>query len=204
MITNTAILVGNTTDFSKIKSYISKYPDAEIFSLNFKSHEKLSKEKISHEIAENFLNDEELTMGNDVSQLVIQGEDGSLSDFLLLRSWINSGWDESLSGGPAKFILANHSVRADALFLEAPEEPALKCKRGIASTSGWVAEQEVNREQNYDGYGVLNVSYFVTLAAAGIKALGSTVLDVAAGRSHVICKNMRGACKGNRRGALQR
>ena len=143
----------------------------------------------------NFLNDEELTMGNDVSQLVIQGEDGSLSDFLLLRSWINSGWDESLSGGPAKFILANHSVRADALFLEAPEEPALKCKRGIASTSGWVAEQEVNREQNYDGYGVLNVSYFVTLAAAGIKALGSTVLDVAAGRSHVICKNMRGLAK---------
>lgn len=68
MITNTAILVGNTTDFSKIKSYISKYPDAEIFSLNFKSHEKLSKEKISHEIAENFLNDEDYIQINDMAK----------------------------------------------------------------------------------------------------------------------------------------
>ena len=70
MITNTAILVGDTTDFSKIESYILEYPHAQIFTLNFKSHQKLFKNKITHKIAENFLSNDDYVKINDMAKNV--------------------------------------------------------------------------------------------------------------------------------------
>ncbi len=58
-LSNVAILVGNISNFDKIEYYISKYPNALIFSLNFKSHLKLSEHKLPHTMAENFLSDED-------------------------------------------------------------------------------------------------------------------------------------------------
>jgi hypothetical protein len=56
---NVAILVGDITNVDKIKNYISKFPNAQIFTLNFKSHLKLSEQKIPHIISENFLQDQD-------------------------------------------------------------------------------------------------------------------------------------------------
>ncbi len=57
-LSNVAILVGDISNFDKIEYYVSKYPNAQIFSLNFKSHLKLSEHKLPHTMAENFLNNE--------------------------------------------------------------------------------------------------------------------------------------------------
>ena len=54
-----AILVGDISNFDKIENYISKFPNAQIFTLNFKSHLKLSQQKIPHIISENFLQDQD-------------------------------------------------------------------------------------------------------------------------------------------------
>lgn len=56
---NVAILVGETSNFDKIKNYIHKFPNAQIFTLDFKSHLKLSQQKIPHIVAENFLEDQD-------------------------------------------------------------------------------------------------------------------------------------------------
>jgi len=56
---NVAIFVGNINNFEKIEYYVSKFPNAQIFTLNFKSHLKLSQQKICHIVSENFLQDED-------------------------------------------------------------------------------------------------------------------------------------------------
>jgi len=56
---NEIILVGDTTNFLKLKEYFLKYPSAKIYSLNLSSHTMLSEKQISHEIGENFLTDKD-------------------------------------------------------------------------------------------------------------------------------------------------
>jgi len=68
MTTNIAILIGDISNFSEIEHYILKYPNAQIFTLNFKSHQKLSKHKLSHIIAENFLKDDDYVKINTIAK----------------------------------------------------------------------------------------------------------------------------------------
>ena len=62
------ILVGNITNFSKIQEYFLKYPTAKVFSLNFLSHTALSTKRISHEIGENFLTEEDYLKINNLTK----------------------------------------------------------------------------------------------------------------------------------------
>ena len=111
---------------------------------------------------------------NDVTRLVFRRPDGALSDFLLLRSWRA---DEARS----RYVIANHSVRADHFLVSPPEK---ECTRGVVGSSGWVMER------GKDPTNEVRLSYLVTLAASGIKALGNAALDVIGGQSKVICMNM--------------
>lgn len=56
---NIIILVGDTSNFSSTEEYILKHTTAKVFSLDFLSHKLLTKKKFSHEIGENFLNDDD-------------------------------------------------------------------------------------------------------------------------------------------------
>jgi acyl-CoA hydrolase len=118
---------------------------------------------------------------NDVTRMVFRGMGGdatetSDSDFSLLRSW-RANDDRS------RYVIANHSIRTKLV-------PVVEgVKRGAVSSSGWVMEM-VPEEQN-----VCELTYIVTLAAAGVQALGATALDVMAGRSKVICHNIQGVAK---------
>jgi len=115
---------------------------------------------------------------NDVTRLVLKRQ-GSLSDFSLLRSW-RANEDRS------QYVIANHSIKSDSLT---PEVDGVK--RGAVGSSGWVMELV----EEVDGSEVCELTYIVTLAAAGIQALGTTALDVMAGQSKVICMNIAGIAK---------
>jgi acyl-CoA hydrolase len=128
---------------------------------------------------------------NDITRLVFKKPttvDGevALSDFALLRSW-RANDDRS------RFLIANHSIRAPQIV---PEVEG--CVRGAVGSAGWVLEA-VAAEENDDGTPcdevVVELTYLVTLAAAGIQALGATAVDVLAGRSKVICHNIAGIAK---------
>lgn len=121
---------------------------------------------------------------NDVTRMVFRGMGGDAtetdsetdSDFSLLRSW-RANDDRS------RYVIANHSIRTKLV-------PVVEgVKRGAVSSSGWVMEM-VPGEQN-----VCELTYIVTLAAAGVQALGATALDVMAGRSKIICFNFQGVAK---------
>ncbi len=56
---NVAILVGDINNFDKLEHYVSEFPNAQIFTLNYKSHLKLSQQKISHIVSENLLQDQD-------------------------------------------------------------------------------------------------------------------------------------------------
>lgn len=62
------ILVGDTSNFSLLKEYFSKYPSAKIFSLNYLSHQRLKKENISHEIGENILHENDFSEINNLAK----------------------------------------------------------------------------------------------------------------------------------------
>ena len=89
---NVAILIGDISNFSEIEHYISKFSDAQIFTLNFKSHQKLSKNKLSHEIAENFLKDEDYVKINTIAKnaSINWYKNNEIEEFLMFES-INLG-----------------------------------------------------------------------------------------------------------------
>ena len=125
---------------------------------------------------------------NDVTRLVFRSIGGSTqgttegdSDFTLLRSWRSN---ENRS----RYVIANHSIRTKLV-------PVVEgVKRGAVSSSGWVMEM-VASEDDKNKNDVCELTYIVTLAAAGIQALGTTALDVMGGRSKVICMNIQGVAK---------
>jgi hypothetical protein len=65
-------------------------------------------------------------------------------------------------------------------------------KRGAVGSSGWVMEIS---QGDYGEKQVCELTYLVTLAAAGIQALGGTAIDVLAGRSKLICHNIEGIAR---------
>ena len=126
---------------------------------------------------------------NDITRLVFKNPSAAegevaLSDFALLRSW-------RVNNDRSRFLIANHSIRAPKIV---PEVEG--CVRGAVASSGWVLETVKESEDSaHDGEAVVELTYLVTLAAAGIQALGATAVDVLAGRSKVICHNIAGIAK---------
>lgn len=56
---NTIILLDKNSNFSEFKNYLKKYPKAEIFPLDFFSHDLLRNEKIPHNIPDDLLNNDD-------------------------------------------------------------------------------------------------------------------------------------------------
>ena len=57
---NTLLLIDSEFPFDKIKEQLNNYKSCKIISFDFISHKKLQSLDLSHEISDNFLNDEEL------------------------------------------------------------------------------------------------------------------------------------------------
>jgi acyl-CoA hydrolase len=127
----------------------------------------------------------EIDETNDITRLCFKGigDQKTKSDFILLRSW-RANEDRS------RYVIANHSIRTKLC----PEVNDVK--RGTVGSSGWVIEM-VKHGGNGRGekQEVCELTYLVTLAAAGIQALGGTAIDVLAGRSKIICHNIEGIAK---------
>ena len=128
----------------------------------------------------------ELDDTNDITRLCFKGIVGdqkkSKSDFVLLRSW-------RVNENCTRYVIANHSIRTKLC-------PTVEgVKRGAVGSSGWVMELVNNDGGETTTKQVCELTYLVTLAAAGIQALGGTAIDVLAGRSKVICHNIEGIAK---------
>ena len=57
---NTLLLIDSEFPFDKIKEQLNNHKSCKIISFDFISHKKLQSLDLSHEISDNFLNDEEL------------------------------------------------------------------------------------------------------------------------------------------------
>ena len=113
---------------------------------------------------------------------IVGDQKKSKSDFVLLRSW-------RVNENCTRYVIANHSIRTKLC-------PTVEgVKRGAVGSSGWVMELVNNDGGETTTKQVCELTYLVTLAAAGIQALGGTAIDVLAGRSKVICHNIEGIAK---------
>lgn len=61
MVTENIILIGENI-FGNVKDHLLKFPDAKIFSLDYFSHEMLQKQKIDHQIGDQFLSDADFSL----------------------------------------------------------------------------------------------------------------------------------------------